>query len=150
MRLPIQVSIFIVRPAPEHGHEYLMLHRVLPRLTFWQPVTGGVESGETIEQTAARELAEETGFTPSNLRSIGFSYTFPPDEHFKEIYETTPDEIVVHIFVARVDAGAEPVIDPVEHDSYRWCSRDAAHELLHWWDDREALAKVEDWFQSET
>ena len=142
MRLPIQVSIFIVRPASGGGHEYLMLHRVLPRLAFWQPVTGGVESGETIEQTAARELVEETGFPPDHLRSIGFSYTFPPDEHFKDIYETPPDEIVVHVFIARVPEGAEPTIDPVEHDQYRWCASDEALDLLYWWDDKEALRRV--------
>jgi 8-oxo-dGTP pyrophosphatase MutT (NUDIX family) len=143
MRLPIQVSIFVIRPSPDGGHEYLMLHRVLPRLAFWQPVTGGVESGETIEQTAERELVEETGFAPDNLRPIGLTYSFPPDQHFKEIYETPPDEIVVHVFVARVAAGAEPTIDPVEHDDYRWCPRLEALELLYWWDDKEALGRVE-------
>ena len=149
MRLPIQVSIFIVRPTSDGGHEYLMLHRVLPRLTFWQPVTGGVESGETIEQTAARELVEETGFAPDDLRPIGFSYSFPPDEHFKDIYETPPHEIIVHVFVARVPSNAEPTIDPVEHDDYRWCSPDEALELLHWWDDKEAIRRVEEYLISE-
>lgn len=143
MRLPIQVSIFIVRPTSLGGHEYLMLHRVLKRLSFWQPVTGGVESGETLDQTAQRELTEETGFSPDDLRSFGFSYTFPPDEFFKEVYETPPDEITVHVFVAWAPTGAEPKIDPIEHDACRWCSLDEALELLYWWDDREAIERVE-------
>jgi 8-oxo-dGTP pyrophosphatase MutT (NUDIX family) len=143
MRLPIQISIFIVRTMSDGGHEYLMLHRVLPRLSFWQPVTGGVESGETVEQTAGRELTEETGFPPDKLRPIGFSYSFPPDEFFKTIYETPPEEIAVHVFVARVEAGAEPTIDPIEHDEYRWCTLADALELLHWWDDKEAIKRVE-------
>jgi len=142
MRLPIQVAIYIVRPIENGGHEYLMLHRVLPRLSFWQPVTGGVESGETIEQTARRELAEETGFPPDDLRPVGFTYSFPPDEFFKNVYETPPDEIVVHVFVARVPSGAEPKIDAVEHDEYQWCSYDQALDLLHWWDDKESIKQV--------
>ena len=143
MRLPIQVSIFVVRLTSSGGHEYLMLHRVLKRLSFWQPVTGGVESGESIEQTARRELTEETGFPTDGLKSIDCNYTFPPDEFFKEVYETPPDEITVHVFVARVSADREPKIDPVEHDAYRWCSLDEALELLYWWDDREAIRRVE-------
>jgi len=143
MRLPTQVSIFIVKPDAKGGQEYLLLHRVLPRLAFWQPVTGGVESGETIEQTARRELTEETGFLPDDLRPIGFTYSFPPDEFFIDVYETPPDEIVVHVFVAQVPTGAEPKIDPVEHDAYRWRSYGDALELLHWWDDKESLKRVD-------
>ena len=142
MRLPIQVSIFICRPSDNSGREYLLLHRVLLRMSFWQPVTGGVESEETVEQTAARELAEETGFTPDDLRSADFTYTFPPGEFFKDVYETEPDEIMVHVFVAAVPANSEPTLDPVEHDQYFWCSYDEALALLYWWDDRESLKRV--------
>ena len=119
-----------------------MLHRVLPRLSFWQPVTGGVESGETIEQTAARELREETGFAPDELKSIDFTYSFPPDEFFQDVYDTPPDEIKVHVFVAKVSATAEPILDPVEHDQHCWLDFDAAMDRLHWWDDKESLKQV--------
>jgi len=142
MRLPIQVSIFVVRQAGDGSHEYLMMHRVIPRLSFWQPVTGGVESGETIEQTAARELHEETGFVPDDLQAIDFTYTFPPDEFFKDIYETEPDEIRVHVFVTRVPVDSEPTLDPVEHDQHCWMDFNAAMDQLHWWDDKESLKHV--------
>ncbi|MCX6834497.1 MAG: NUDIX domain-containing protein [candidate division Zixibacteria bacterium] len=142
MRLPIQVSIFIVRLKPDGDREYLLLHRVLPRLSFWQPVTGGVESGETIEQTARRELIEETGFLPDDLQPIGFTYTFPPDEFFKAVYETLPDEIAVHVFVASVMSGSEPKIDAVEHDEYIWYTYGEALDILYWWDDKESLKQV--------
>ncbi|MCB2230012.1 NUDIX domain-containing protein [bacterium] len=143
MRLPIQIAIYIIRP---HGdsHQYLMLHRVLTRLSFWQGVTGGVESGETIEQTAARELTEETGFAPDDLRPIGYTYTFPADEFFKDIYDEPVDEITQHVFVARVPADSEPTIDPIEHDEYRWCSFHEALALLYWWDDKESIKRVEE------
>lgn len=143
MRLPIQVSIFVTRPDASGNREYLLLHRVLPRLSFWQPVTGGVESGETVEQTARREFTEETGFPPDIIRPTGFTYSFPPDEFFKAVYETPPDEIIVHVFVARVAPGSEPILDPVEHDQYRWCSYEQALDLLYWWDDKESLKQVE-------
>ncbi len=143
MRLPIQANIFVVRPTKDSGREYLMLHRVLPQISFWQPVTGGVESGETIEQTAAREFNEETGFAPDGLTSIDYTYSFPPDGFFKDVFETPPDEIVVHVFVAKVPAGSEPTLDPVEHDQYCWLAYDDAMKILHWWDDKESLERVE-------
>lgn len=142
MRLPIQIAIFIVRPTSNGGREYLILHRVLPRISFWQPVTGGVESGEAVEQTAARELAEETGFAPDDLQAIDFSYAFPPDEFFKAIFETEPDEIRVHVFVCRVAAGSEPTLDQIEHDDYCWLDFDAALERLYWPDDKESLERA--------
>jgi len=111
-------------------------------------VTGGVESGETIEQTARRELTEETGFAPDDLQVIDFTYTFSPDEFFKDVYETKPDEIRVHVFVARVPPDSEPTIDPVEHDEYRWCSYDDALELLYWWDDKKSLKRVAEFLDS--
>lgn len=142
MRLPIQVAIYVVRPDSNGNWEYLMLHRVLKRHQFWQGVTGGVESGETIEQTAVRELKEETRFTAESIESINYSYSFPADEFFKAIYETPPDEIVQHVFVAKVPAGSEPTLDRVEHDQYQWCSFDNALAILHWWDDKESIKRV--------
>jgi len=140
MRLPIQVAIYCVRPGAD-GWQYLMLHRLLKRLTFWQGVTGGVESGEKIHETAQRELTEETGFTVTP-ESIGFTYTFPVDEFFENMYETPPDEITQHVFVARVAHNAEPVLDPVEHDDYQWCDFDTALAMLYWWDDKESIRRV--------
>ena len=146
MRLPIQAAIYVVRPFGD-SHQYLMLHRVLKQLTFWQGVTGGVESGETIDQTAARELIEETGFTTDDLQPIDYSYTFPADEFFRNIYEQPVDTITQHVYVARVPADSEPTIDSKEHDQYRWCSYEEALELLYWWDDKESIKRVEEFMQ---
>ena len=140
MRLPIQVAVYCVRPT-DNGWEYLMLHRVLPRLSFWQGVTGGVESGEEIPQTARRELREETGFD-LQPEAINYTYTFPADEFFEDVYEMPVDIITQHVFVARVDRDSEPVLDQVEHDYYQWRRYDDALEMLYWWDDKESLKRV--------
>jgi 8-oxo-dGTP pyrophosphatase MutT (NUDIX family) len=41
--------------------EYLLLKRLPEKNGFWQPITGGVEEGETQEEALLREVIEETG-----------------------------------------------------------------------------------------
>jgi len=54
MRLPIQVEAIIFR---RNGNtiEYLLLKRLPDRNGFWQPVTGGLEEGETLVEALRRE-----------------------------------------------------------------------------------------------
>lgn len=146
MRLPIQVAIYCVSRSGDDWR-YLLLHRVLKRQQFWQGVTGGVESGETIGDTAQRELREETGFdlVPE---PIDHTYTFPADEFFMDIYEMPVDTITQHVFVARVENEPAPELDLVEHDRYRWCSLEEALDMLYWWDDKESIRKVDAYLRS--
>jgi 8-oxo-dGTP pyrophosphatase MutT (NUDIX family) len=62
MRLPIQVEAIIYR-RNNNKIEYLLLKRQPERNGFWQPITGGMEEGETREEALRREVTEETGVT---------------------------------------------------------------------------------------
>lgn len=117
-RLPIEVFIVVRR-----ADEYLVVHRVPSGGGYWHGIAGGVEEGETPEQAAERELFEETGLavTPLPLRTR-FTY----------------DAITVHTFLVEVQPEWEPELNE-EHDDYRWCSRDAAVDLLHWPEPKELL-----------
>ena len=55
---PISVLVVIHTPALD----VLLLERVL-HAGYWQSVTGSQETGETLIETARREVAEETGIT---------------------------------------------------------------------------------------
>ncbi|MBD3258473.1 NUDIX domain-containing protein [candidate division GN15 bacterium] len=146
MRLPIQVAVYCVCRI-DNDWRFLLLHRVLKRLSFWQGVTGGVEEGETIDETAQRELTEETGFDIVP-KPIGYTYTFPADEFFRDIYETPVDTITQHVFVAILDDCQPPTLDPVEHDAFCWVPFDDALEMLYWWDDRESIQRVRSFIRS--
>ncbi len=60
MRLPIQVQGILFRKI--NGKiQYLLLKRISSIGRFWQPVTGGIEEGETKIEALKREVSEETG-----------------------------------------------------------------------------------------
>lgn len=53
--------------------EILLLKVEDETVSFWQPITGGIESGESPEEACLREIKEETGLLlhRSNLTSLG-------------------------------------------------------------------------------
>lgn len=145
MRQPVQVLVYPVRTAGKVW-EYLLLRRV-PRPSlglrgFWQGVTGGLEEGEELMDAAMRELAEETGFVPSALVQIGYSYSFPMQDEWRHMYAPGVEEIREHVFAAFVEEQREPAISG-EHDRWEWCTFDRALELLTYPGNIEALKRCD-------
>ena len=100
--------------------ERLLLLRYVDRGKYlWVPVGGGVEPGETIEQTARREIIEETGFlAPVELIAIGRRRLVVP------LLEQLTDARE-HWFLARVPHAdiTRSGWTPLEHETisaYRW------------------------------
>lgn len=100
----------------------------LDLVDYWVTPGGGMEAGESLEQTATRELFEETGFA-----DIAFEGPV-----LRRRYDLLIDSVhtacVEHLFIARHDA-IEPDVD---------ISRQHADELgflrdVRWWS-RDALA----------
>ena len=55
--------------------EYLLVERAVePKKGYWDFPGGFVEIGETFEESAIREVKEEIGITPQNLKYLG-TYT---------------------------------------------------------------------------
>jgi 8-oxo-dGTP pyrophosphatase MutT (NUDIX family) len=58
------------------GFEVLLLLSRLTKRPLWEFPKGGVQPGETTLQTALRELAEETGLSPADIRLVpGFEWS---------------------------------------------------------------------------
>jgi dATP pyrophosphohydrolase len=108
------------------GNQFLVAHRSPDSGSYWHTIAGGVEPGEAFHAAALRELREETGLEVDELLPLGeFAYV-------RESWEEEPGlRVHVQAFLADVEPGWEPTLDH-EHDDYRWCSREAAAELLFW------------------
>ncbi len=141
MRIPIQVLVYPVMLS-EAGWKYLMLKRTEERGGFWQGVTGHPEGKESIEQAAARELLEETGFIPNFLIKTDFSYKIKIEESAKDIFPEGTTELDEYVFVARIDQKDLPSIDSYEHTEWKWCSYEEAQKLLFWEENKQALEYV--------
>ena len=131
MRLPIQVEAIIFRRKGSII-EYLLLKRRPERNGFWQPVTGGVEEGETREEAFRREVMEETGVKSFVAVMEDLYYFEFSDPNFNQEY----------VYGVEVAPSEEIVLDGEEHSEYRWCSLREALRLLHWKENKEALRKL--------
>ena len=91
--------------------EVLLLRRAVePGLGAWDLPAGYLEPGESVEEAACRETAEEAGFEVQLVQLIG-------------IYTSRPGNAVSAVFLARpAEAGAS--VDPDEESSERaWVTR---------------------------
>ena len=52
------------------GRRYLLLLSRLTKRPLWEFPKGGVDAGETLLQTALRELEEESGLRPEDIRLV--------------------------------------------------------------------------------
>jgi len=135
MRLPVQVQGILFRKT-DGGVEYLLLKTTPEREDFWQPVTGGLEEGETEVEALKREVSEETGIKNfvGIIENVGyFEYA---DAHFVKGF----DFIKEYVFGVEVNSNERIAIDGKEHSQFKWCSFQEALYLLKWEENKKALS----------
>lgn len=119
----------------------LLLHRKSDDQGWWQPVTGTVEPGETVDSAAARETFEETG-QQSVPVSLGLTQSFLIDPSLvKE--QAAPVFAREQAYMAWVNSEGPIRLDPEEHDRFGWFTLAEARETIRWSDDREAIERIE-------
>jgi 8-oxo-dGTP pyrophosphatase MutT (NUDIX family) len=94
----------------------------------WIFPKGHVEPGESLAETACRELAEEAGIAGEAVQEVGVS-TFPRGRLL----------IDVTYYLVRFVGHVEPA----EQREVRWCSLDEARTLLSFADAQRLLDRVE-------
>ena len=112
---------------------FLMLKRNEQKGGFWQPITGGVEDGESLAQAVNRELREETGIT-NYLRIINDVYYF----EFDTIECGVLKEYVFGVQIATdMDAKLSP-----EHIEIKWCTLEESLALLKYENNKTGFKKL--------
>lgn len=109
----------------------------------WTLPKGSVEQGEDLEQTALREVREETGLDAKVLRKLDeITYEFYAKTERSHIQKT------VHLFLLKYLAG-----DTADHDDEveeaRWCSLAEARQMLTYANERDVLEQAVSLIQAE-
>lgn len=122
-KIPESVLVLIYTPALD----VLLIKRAdVP--DFWQSVTGSKDTPtETFEQTAVREVFEETGIrcgagTPlaAGLNDWRLENVYDIYPRWRHRYATDVTRNTEHLFGLRVNADTPVCLNPREHTGYQW------------------------------
>ena len=125
----IPVSVLVVIHAAD-GQVLLMERADAPG--FWQSVTGSQDPGETLEQTAIREVREETGLdaTQFELSPWHIETRYEIYERWRHRYAPGVTHNTEHVFGLKLPAPLAVVLAPREHVRYLWLPWEQAIRLL--------------------
>lgn len=135
-KTPVSVLVVIHNPS----FEILLLERA-SHPGFWQSVTGSQEAGETLGETAVREVLEETGITApdSPWRDWRLSNRYEIFPEWRHRYAPGINYNQEHVFSLQVPQGTRVSIAPAEHLAYRWLPWREAAAACFSWSNRDAI-----------
>ncbi len=119
MSYKIPISVLVVIHTPDM--KMLLLERA-DHPGWWQSVTGSQNPGETLKQTAIRELWEETGLNAFDhvLRDAGYENTYEIYECYRHRYTPGTTHNTEHVFSLELPAPVPVKLEPREHLNQLW------------------------------
>ena len=140
--LKYRKAVFIL-PYTKIGKkiEYLLLKRKL-HWKGWEFCKGKIEIGESKEQTARRELKEETGLKILTIKRFPYSGKY----NYKKPLSDRPNfkGQTFSLYSAEVKKG-KVTLDPKEHKGYKWVDFAQGTKMLKWPNQRKSLRIVNSW-----
>ena len=132
------VDVYVIRPLEKWRVLLLQRGNDTRCPASWETVHGRIETGERPEQTAVREVHEETGLAIARLYSI----TVQP--FYLQAMGVVTQAVV---FAAFVDEPAEVALGP-EHNEFAWLSPRDADSRFTWPRSRAALKEIQQLLRS--
>ncbi len=115
----IPVSVLVVVYSAD-GQVLLMERADAPG--YWQSVTGSQDAGETLTETAIREVREETGLDAAAfaLTSWGIETRYEIYERWRHRYAPGVTHNTEHVFGLKLPGPLPVTLAPREHLNYVW------------------------------
>lgn len=135
-KIPVSVLVLIHTP----GREVLLMERA-DHPGFWQSVTGSQDPGETLRETAAREVWEETGLriVPDGLDDWNIQNRYEIYPFFLHRYAPGVRHNVEHVFGLCLPNTQPVTLAPAEHVAFEWLPWAVAAERVRSWSNRDAI-----------
>jgi dATP pyrophosphohydrolase len=128
LRYKIPVSVLVVIHTADL--QVLLLERA-DHPGWWQSVTGSQEPGETLRQTAVREVAEETGLDSDGYVLTDWNYhnVYAIYDCYRHRYPPGTSHNTEHVFGLMLPEPQPVVLSDGEHLSWQWRPWQEAAEL---------------------
>ena len=135
-KIPVSTLVVVHTPALE----VLLLERA-DHPGYWQSVTGSQEPGETLPETALREVTEETGLDAAlyELSDWHLQNVFEIYPRWRERYAPGVTHNTEHVFGLRVPQALPVRVEPREHLAAQWLPWRQAAERVFSWSNRRAI-----------
>jgi dATP pyrophosphohydrolase len=146
LKFKIPVSVLVIIHTPQL--EVLLIERA-DRPGFWQSITGSQDEGESLRETAAREVEEETGIDARAgvLTDWKLQYEFEIYAEWRWRYAPGVTSNTEHVFGLCLPAPVPVSLSAREHITYAWMPYDRAAEKVFSWSNAKALRALPEMLQ---
>ncbi len=134
----IPVSTLVVIHTPQL--QVLLLERA-DHPGFWQSVTGSQHEGETLRDTAIREVDEETGFDARRypLEAWNLQNVFEIYPVWRHRFAPGVTHNTEHVFGLELPEPLPAKVAPREHLAWMWLPWEEAAQRVFSWSNRKAI-----------
>ena len=137
----IPVSVLVVIYTSDQ--QVLLLERA-DHPGYWQSVTGSCDPGESLRQTAVREVCEETGLDAERyaLTDWNLQFEFEIFEEWRHRYAPGVTRNTEHVFGLKLPRPLPVTLEPREHLNYQWLPCGEAEKKVFSWTNAAVLEKL--------
>lgn len=112
--------------------EILLLKVKTEQLSFWQPITGGIENGESSEIACIREIFEETGLEIELTKLLQV-------DHYTVVID---EDLTIFKTLFLVETKQKDIRISDEHIDFMWTEVKKVPDILYWQSNQETFQKI--------